>query len=128
MNYRKLILFCLLIFCGTLMYNCKKDKIPYTTPKPQIRLPELKQDEVVSIPVIFHIIHNGEDIGKGNNLNYKIVQRQMDNLNNSFRNIIQTSTDIKIEFRLATTNTNNETLQEPGVERKIGRASCRERV
>lgn len=40
---------------------------------------------VVSIPVVFHIIHNGEEIGTGNNVDDELVMYQLQRLNDDFR-------------------------------------------
>lgn len=40
-------------------------------------LPALAETEVVSIPVIFHLVHHGEPIGQGNNLSADMVQNML---------------------------------------------------
>jgi hypothetical protein len=64
---------------------------------------------VYQIPVIVHIIHEGEAIGTGTNLSAAIIQSQIDVLNEDFRRIIGTNgyntnpvgADTQIEFCLA---------------------------
>lgn len=100
-----------------LFFSCKKEKVINPIPEPKPILPNIKEDEIITIPVIFHIIHNGENVGKGNNVSYSIIKKQLQDLNNTFRNIVKTSIDIKIEFKLAIINPQNDTLTESGVER-----------
>ncbi len=64
---------------------------------------------VYIIPVIVHIIHNGEAIGVGSNISYARIQSQIETLNDDFRrragtngfNTHPNGADTKIEFRLA---------------------------
>lgn len=48
---------------------------------------------VTNIPVVFHVIHNGEAVGSGNNISLTYLNAQMDQLNNDFRKIAGTSGD-----------------------------------
>ena len=74
------------------------------TPKPKLVI-----NGVYQIPVIVHIIHNGEAVGTGTNLSAAVVQSQIDVLNEDFRRIFGTSgynthpdgADTQIEFCLA---------------------------
>jgi len=82
-------------------------------------------EAVSTIPIIFHIIHNGEAVGTGDNLSATLVQAQLDQLNNDFRKISGTSggnsssvgADTELEFCLATVDENGNTLAEPGINR-----------
>ncbi|NRA10830.1 MAG: choice-of-anchor D domain-containing protein, partial [Crocinitomicaceae bacterium] len=64
---------------------------------------------VYQIPVIVHIIHNGEAIGTGTNLSAAVIQSQIQVLNEDFRRILGTNgyntnpvgADTEIEFCLA---------------------------
>ncbi|WP_338812809.1 choice-of-anchor J domain-containing protein [Bernardetia sp. Wsw4-3y2] len=64
---------------------------------------------VYIIPVIVHVIHNGEAIGTGNNIAYDRIQSQIETLNDDFRrragtngfNTDPVGADTQIEFRLA---------------------------
>ncbi|MEJ6582674.1 MAG: M43 family zinc metalloprotease, partial [Crocinitomicaceae bacterium] len=64
---------------------------------------------VYQIPVVVHVIHNGEAIGTGTNISAAAVQSQIDVLNEDFRKLIGTAgynthpygADTKIEFCLA---------------------------
>jgi len=81
--------------------------------------------EVVSLPVIFHIIHFGEDIGTGTNLSTNQVKSLLDKLNRAFSNLNNSinpnAVDIKLNFRMARYNINNIILDEPGINRIDGR-------
>jgi PKD repeat protein len=64
---------------------------------------------VFQIPVVFHVIHNGENIGVGTNISYAAIQSQIDVLNEDFRRILNSNgyntnpvgADTEIEFCLA---------------------------
>ncbi len=74
--------------------------------KPQ---PKLIINGVYQIPVVVHVIHNGEAVGTGTNLSQAAIQSQIDVLNEDFRKIFGTAgynthpfgADTKIEFCLA---------------------------
>lgn len=65
--------------------------------------------EVVKLPVVVHVIHNGEEIGEGPNLSNAQIQRQIEILNEDFRRKAGTKgynehpdgADSKMEFVLA---------------------------
>ncbi len=65
--------------------------------------------EVVTIPVVVHIIHNGEPIGQGTNISKAQIESQIRILNEDFRKKLGTNghnthpagADIEIEFQLA---------------------------
>ena len=48
---------------------------------------------VTTIPVIFHIIHDNDAVGSGDNLSATYINAQIDQLNNDFRKIAGTSGD-----------------------------------
>jgi PKD repeat protein len=64
---------------------------------------------VYQIPVVVHVIHNGEAVGTGTNVSYAAIQSQIDVLNEDFRRIFGTNgyntnpvgADTQIEFCLA---------------------------
>lgn len=68
--------------------------------------------DVVELPVVVHVIHNGEEIGEGPNLSDARIQRQIEILNEDFRrkegtrgyNLHPAGADTKIEFVLARSN------------------------
>ncbi len=75
----------------------------------------------ISVPVIFHIVHFGENIGSGTNLTQDQVTSILNNLNNGFSNQYGSNNpnavDTKITFRRAILDSNNNTLSEPGIDR-----------
>jgi PKD repeat protein len=64
---------------------------------------------VYQIPVVFHVIHNGEAVGAGTNISYAALQSQIDVLNEDFRKILGSNgynthpsgADTEIEFCMA---------------------------
>lgn len=83
----------------------------------------------VTLPIIVHVIHNGEAIGTGTNISQAQVQSQINVLNEDFRKLAGTpggsstnplAADIEIEFCLSPVGVNGETLAEPGIHRYNG--------
>ncbi len=80
---------------------------------------------VLTIPVIFHIIHNGESVGTGRNISAAQIQSQLDVLNEDFRrkagtpgfNTDPAGADAEIEFCLAFWDPEGMPLAERGIER-----------
>jgi hypothetical protein len=80
---------------------------------------------IYSIPVIFHVIHNGEAVGTGRNISKAFIDSQLIQLNNDFRRKANTSgfnthvngADIEMQFTAATLNPTNGVLGEPGIDR-----------
>jgi hypothetical protein len=58
-----------------------------------------KQSNLVQIPVVFHIIHNGEPIGVGGNLLKSKIDRQLEILNEDFNRLNSDTTETLDEFR-----------------------------
>jgi len=83
---------------------------------------------VVSIPIIVHIVHNGEGIGTGTNLSLAQVQAQIEVLNEDFRrkagtpgyNTSPVGADVEIEFCLSPVDESGNTMAEPGIDRIDG--------
>ncbi|HOY49436.1 MAG TPA: M43 family zinc metalloprotease [Chryseolinea sp.] len=90
-----------------------------------------KQSTLLSIPIVVHIIHNGEAIGSGTNISKAQVQAQIDVLNEDFRrkpgtpgfNNSPVGADIEIEFCLSPVDQNGIALSEPGIHRFNGNKS-----
>lgn len=67
------------------------------------------QGSVYTIPIVFHIVHNGEAVGTGRNIPYSMVVDQVAVLNEDFRKMVGTAgfnanpvgADTRIEFCLA---------------------------
>ncbi len=102
----------------------------------QTKIVDIKQREksgrtqavVLSIPVVVHIVHNGEAVGQGRNLSAAQVQAQLDVLNEDFRrkpgtpgfNTSPVGADIEIEFCLAVKDQQGRDIAEPGIHRYRG--------
>ncbi len=83
---------------------------------------------IITIPVVFHIIHSGQPVGTGLNLSVAQIQSQVDVLNECFR-MRNTDTalipswfqdrkaDVQIEFCLATYDPNGTLAATPGITR-----------
>ncbi|MCS6935389.1 MAG: PKD domain-containing protein [Chitinophagales bacterium] len=80
---------------------------------------------VVTIPVIFHIVHNGDPVGTNENIAATRVASAIDVLNNDFRKKFGTNgynnhpagADCEIEFCPAVVDPNGNILAEPGINR-----------
>ncbi len=80
---------------------------------------------VTTVPVIFHIIHDNDPVGSGDNLSATYINAQVDQLNNDFRKILGTTgynnnpvgADSEIEFCMALQDPSGNTLAEPGINR-----------
>lgn len=80
---------------------------------------------VLTVPIIFHIIHNGEAVGSGTNIAATFVNAQLVQLNNDFRKILGTSgyntnpvgADTELQFCAALVDPNGNVLAEPGINR-----------
>lgn len=82
---------------------------------------------VYQIPVVVHVIHNGEAVGSGSNISLAAIQSQIDVLNEDFRRILGTNgynthpsgADTQIEFCLAKRRPNGSAFpnNEDGVNR-----------
>ncbi|QDK78140.1 PKD domain-containing protein [Spirosoma sp. KCTC 42546] len=83
---------------------------------------------VITIPVIVHVVHNGETVGSGRNISLAQVQSQLAVLNEDFRRKVGThgfndnpvGADIEIEFCPAVVNQQGQPLAEPGIDRYNG--------
>lgn len=58
-----------------------------------------KSGNIYTIPVVFHIIHNGDSIGENENLSYEIIQAQLNALNRDFRGLNGDSAQIPSIFK-----------------------------
>ncbi|GAB4038256.1 M43 family zinc metalloprotease [Spirosoma jeollabukense] len=83
---------------------------------------------VITIPVVVHVVHNGESVGVGRNISQAQVQAQLATLNEDYRRKAGTrgfndnplGADIEIEFCLAVVNPQGQTMAEPGIDRYNG--------
>jgi hypothetical protein len=82
-------------------------------------------DISIRIPVVFHIMHNGEDIGVGANLSKEQIDAQIEQVNNDLRKTEGTSgynnyefgADLEIELAAALYDQDGYRLAEPGINR-----------
>src|SRR5687768_1275678 len=81
---------------------------------------------VITIPVIVHVIHNGDAVGVGENISQAQVNSQIAVLNEDFRkaagtlghNTSAVGADCEIEFCAAVVDPNGNVLAEPGIDRQ----------
>jgi len=87
---------------------------------------------VLTIPLVVHVVHNGESVGSGRNISQAQVRAQIETLNEDFRrkpgtrgfNDNPIGADIEIEFCLAAIDPQGRAMAEPGIDRvNGGRAS-----
>ena len=82
---------------------------------------------VYQIPVVFHVVHNGEAVGTGTNISFAAMQSQLDVLNEDFRKILGSNgynthpsgADTEIEFCMAQRRPNGSAF--PGGENGVNR-------
>jgi biopolymer transport protein ExbD len=83
---------------------------------------------VQSLPVVVHVIHNGESQGNGSNISQAQVQSQIEVLNEDFRRLNSDTTntpaqwqgvaaDAEIEFCLATVDESGSAMSQAGIDR-----------
>ncbi|MFN8310347.1 MAG: PKD domain-containing protein [Chitinophagales bacterium] len=80
---------------------------------------------VITIPIIFHVIHNGDAEGVNENLSQAQVISQIDVLNEDYRKLAGTpgfntnpvGADIEFEFCPAVVDPNGNILPQPGIDR-----------
>lgn len=83
---------------------------------------------VITIPVIVHVVHNGEAVGSGRNISQAQVQAQLATLNEDYRrkpgtrgfNSNPIGADIEIEFCAAVLDRQGKPMAEPGIDRYNG--------
>lgn len=76
---------------------------------------------VVTLPVVFHIIHSGEAEGAGTNISQALIQQQILQLNKDFANLSNSpygvAANSEIQFALAQRDPMGNTLAQPGIDR-----------
>lgn len=89
---------------------------------------EQQTQHLYTVPVVVHIIHDGESTGIGRNISAAQVQSQIEVLNEDFRRLngdtVNTplmyqpvAADVEVEFCLAKIDEQGNTLSEPGIHR-----------
>lgn len=90
------------------------------------------QRAVITVPIIFHVIHNGDAVGASENISQAQINSQITVLNEDFRRMLNTpgyntnavGADCEIEFCPALIDPNGAVLTEPGIDRRnMGQAS-----
>ena len=117
---KKAFVFLFIALFAVLHLSCEKEDIVDGGEDPAAN--------VKRIPVVVHIIHNGEPVGTGSNISYEQVVSQIEVLNEDFRRKPGTNgfndhpdgVDCEIEFFLAEIDPNGDSLVEPGVDRIDG--------
>lgn len=95
-----------------LLSSCSDDSEPEVT--------------IYRIPVVVHVVHNGQEVGTGPNISEAQVQSQIEVLNEDFRKKAGTNgdnsigVDTQIEFYLAERDPDGKLLPEPGIHRFDG--------
>ncbi|HAA10860.1 MAG TPA: hypothetical protein DCE41_03845 [Cytophagales bacterium] len=85
-----------------------------------------QQETLIQIPIVIHVVHNGESVGSGPNISQAQVNSQIDVLNEDFRrtgagaNSHPVGADVEVEFVLALYDPNGVELPEPGINRVDG--------
>jgi PKD-like domain/Ig-like domain CHU_C associated/Pregnancy-associated plasma protein-A/Secretion system C-terminal sorting domain/CUB domain len=69
-------------------------------------LPLAASGVVYTIPIVIHVVHLGEAVGTGTNLSNTVIQQAINGLNDRYRSLIGTGTDVEIQFCLATRDPN----------------------
>ncbi len=96
-----------------------------STPVP-VRAREQKSFPILTIPIVFHVVHFGEAIGVGPNVLSSEVDAVLSNLNEAFANQKGSSdpnaVDTAVRFRLASTAPDGSMMAEMGINRINGTA------
>lgn len=76
----------------------------------------------VTIPVVFHVIHNNEAVGSGRNVSQAALRQQILQINKDFANLSNSpygaiAEDMGIQFALAQNDPTGVALAEPGIDR-----------
>ena len=113
-NKTRISLAILIIFLG-LSLSCSESEGVISPELPEKEHPEPGVD-IVTLPVVVHVLHVGEPIGEGTNLSESRIKRQIEILNEDFRrkentmgyNMHPDGADTKIQFVLAKQDLNGE--------------------
>jgi len=80
---------------------------------------------VVSLPIVFHVLHSGSPVGSGLNISSSFINAQLQQINDDFRrtpgtagfNTNPVGADLEIEFCMAAVDPDGNVLTEPGIDR-----------
>ncbi len=106
---------------GTYVFQAQWDQLTSNTIEVNVRADT--SYPLLSLPVIFHIMHEGEPVGTGANLAYDSMVRLLEDTNHRLRQTANTvgdndhpsGVDLGIQLRLAVYDTVGQPLAEPGV-------------
>lgn len=83
--------------------------------------PVAERAATYTLPIVFHVIHDNEAVGSGDNKAAIWIQRQIDQLNIDFADLAGStngaSADTEIQFCAAQVDPNGNPLAEPGINR-----------
>ena len=83
-----------------------------------------KIEAVQTIPVVFHVIHGGENVGSGANLSASVINAQLNQLNADYAGQGSgQATNTEIQFCMATITPDGCDMPEPGIDRIDGGAA-----
>lgn len=94
---------------------------------------ESRHEIVLTIPVVVHVVHNGEAVGAGANISQAQIMSQIDVLNEDYRrtgagfNNHPSGADVEIQFAMAVVDPQGNPLAEPGIHRVNGNRPAWER-
>ena len=115
--------------CGTIFYpGVNKEGIDFEAEFEQWMRDKVRELQSGSrtfnsytIPVIFHVIHNGEQVGQGSNLHGDKIMANLEQLNLDFANqsgsMEESAADMQIQFCPAVIDTDGNLLSETGIDR-----------
>jgi hypothetical protein len=83
------------------------------------------QRGVVTLPIVFHVLHSGQSVGNGLNISSALINAQLEQINDDFRrkpgtagfNTNPVGADLEIEFCMAVVDPQGNLLAEPGIDR-----------
>ena len=70
--------------------------------------PNTRVNQLITIPVVVHIVHNGESIGSGSNIEDSRIIEQIERLNKDFRRLNADTANTPMEFRPVAADTEIE--------------------
>lgn len=101
------------------IYKLHVEGLGMKSEKVEIEARENKTYPIVTIPVVFHIGHYGEEINQGLNISATRIHEVMDYLNRAFAGQTDANNpnavDMRVRFRLASIDPDGHTMQEPGI-------------
>ncbi|GJM28823.1 MAG: hypothetical protein DHS20C17_14580 [Cyclobacteriaceae bacterium] len=73
--------------------------------KSPLQAANARTQQVITIPVVVHIIHNGETIGSGSNIDESRIIEQIERLNKDFRRLNSDTSNTPVEYLNIATDT-----------------------